>query len=61
MWTVEEMTLRDRFALEAMQHVTWHGNNLPQAAEACYHIADAMMAAREPSEDEDVETRPPAP
>lgn len=43
------MELRDEFAREAMKEMNWTSTvptNLKVCAEACYAIADAMMAAR---------------
>lgn len=42
-----DLSLRDQFALAAMQHVNWSLDDLQGVAAACYMIADAMLAARE--------------
>ena len=38
--------LRDEFAIAAMPHMNWLRDTMLEAAEGCYLIADAMMAAR---------------
>jgi hypothetical protein len=41
------MDLRDYFAAQAMQKITWKKGEEKEDAEDCYVIADAMMKARE--------------
>jgi hypothetical protein len=41
------MDLRDYFACQAMNIMTWHKNEEIKDAKDCYVIADAMMKARE--------------
>jgi hypothetical protein len=41
------MDLRDYFAAQAMQEVTWKKGEEKEDAKDCYVIADAMMKARE--------------
>jgi hypothetical protein len=41
------MDLRDYFAGQAMQKITWKKGEEKEDAEDCYVIADAMMKARE--------------
>ncbi len=43
----EPLTLRDRFAIEAMKQMNWSGDIVDQCAEACFVVADAMLAARD--------------
>jgi len=40
------MDLRDYFACQAMNIMTWHKNEEIKDAKDCYVIADAMMKAR---------------
>ncbi len=44
-------TLRDTFAVKAMESVNWALTNRPriETAKICYRIADEMMAARSES------------
>lgn len=41
------MDLRDYFAAQALQKITWKKGEEAEDAEDCYVIADAMMKARE--------------
>ena len=41
------MDLRDYFAAQALQKITWKKGEEKEDAEDCYVIADAMMKARE--------------
>ena len=41
------MDLRDYFAAQAMQQITWKKGEEKEDAEDCYVIADAMIKARE--------------
>lgn len=46
------MSLRDWFAGMAMRLFSWSTDDLPNAANLCYQVADAMLAARKQSEPE---------
>ena len=42
----EPLTLRDRFAIKAMDQMNWVPETLDDAATAAYQVADAMLSAR---------------
>jgi len=53
------MDLRDYFAAKAMPEVRWTraADEILKSARDCYAIADAMMEARKPKDDPDVQER----
>lgn len=50
---VEEINLRDRFAIAALTSGIYKGSGYDEHAMHCYALADAMLQARESNDEEE--------